>query len=242
MKTSIQILLVALCAAAALAAGCDLLGGGGGQQQPQAVPGFPMVPGQQIGAPAVPAVPGQQIGAPAVPAVPGQQIGAPAVPAVPGQQVGVPGMAGIPAVAQPVAAPTPVPAPTPPMPTGDMLTDRLNTAQFNRAADWKATSAMERVPVTKGEKRGYEVVLPGPPFCHTYIAVAEDGIEEFAVTVESPMATPEASAAWPPTPEDTTHTAVIAGHCPTMPGTYKVFFENKKGTGTFALQVFSKGK
>ncbi|HUT79161.1 MAG TPA: hypothetical protein VM285_15795, partial [Polyangia bacterium] len=136
----------------------------------------------------------------------------------------------------------PAPAPTPPMPTGDMLTDRLNTVQFNRAVDWKATSAMERIPSSKGEKRGYEIVLPGPPFCHTYIAVAEDGIEEFAVTVESPMATPEGSAAWPPAPGDTTHSAVIADHCPTMPGTYKVFFENRKGAGSFALQVFSKAK
>jgi hypothetical protein len=118
----------------------------------------------------------------------------------------------------------------------------MNTAQFNRAQGCKATSALERVPVTNGEKKGYEVVLPGPPFCHTYIAVAEDGITEFAVTVESPAATPEGTAAWPSVQGDTTHMAVIAGHCPTAGGTYKVFFENRKGAGSFALQVFSKGK
>jgi hypothetical protein len=173
---------------------------------------------------------------------PQPQQGIPGYPAMPVQQPGVLPAPAMPAAVAPVAAPEPPPAPTPPMPTGDALTDRLNTAQFNRAQDWKATSGMERVPVAKGEKRGYEVVLPGPPFCHTYIAVAEDGIEEFGVTVESPAAVPEGNALWPSAPGDTTRTAIIAEHCPSMPGTYKVFFENRKGAGSFALQVFSKAK
>lgn len=203
MKTSNQMLMVAICAATLFAGGCDLLGGGQ-QPQQQAVPGYPAMPGQHVGVPAMPVAPV--------------------------------------AAAQPVAAPEPPPAPTPPMPTGDSLTDRLNTAQFNRAQDWRATSSMERLPVAKGEKRGYEVTLPGPPFCHTLIAAAEDGIEEFAISAEAPMGTTAGPATWPSFPGDTTRSAVIADLCPAMPGTYKVFFENKKGAGSFALQVFSKGK
>ncbi len=139
---------------------------------------------------------------------------------------------GQPAAAVPAAAA--VSQPVPPTPTGDALVDKLNTKKFEIAPLFVPTSAMLRQSLKKGEPQPYQVQLPGPPFCHTYVAVADDKIDNIDITLESSAGVQEGSDG---TKEST---AVVANHCPQAPGTYKLTVAIPKSAGDFAVQVFSK--
>lgn len=136
--------------------------------------------------------------------------------------------------------------PEKPSPTGDELTDRLNMAAYEKAAGWKTTSAMMRVELKKGEEQGYDVNFPGPPFCHTIAAVAEDDVEEFCVELKDPSDNKVASGKYEldededDSLEQKQHAALIQNYCPTVAGGYKVFLEPDKGKGELAIRVFSK--
>ena len=166
-----------------------------------------------------PAQPAPVAATPAQPAtaVPGQPAAA-----VPGQPAAVP--------AQPAAPAAPV-APTP---TGDALTDRLNAKRFEVAPEAKATSALIKQTLQKDKPQSYQVQLSGPPYCQTIVATAADGVKNIDIKLESPAGAQEAA--------DSTeeNIAVIANHCPQMPGAYKLTVEIPGGEGEFAVQVFSK--
>ncbi|MFO8071127.1 MAG: hypothetical protein R6V85_04555 [Polyangia bacterium] len=136
--------------------------------------------------------------------------------------------------------------PEKPSPTGDELTDRLGMAAYEKATGWKPTSAMMRVELKKGEEQGYDVNLPGPPFCHTIAAVAEDDVEEFGIQLEDPSENKVASGVYEldededDSVEQKQHAALIQNYCPTVAGGYKVFLEPDKGAGELAIRVFSK--
>ncbi len=200
------------------------------QPMVQPVPGQP-IPGQPVAAPGLPApqpgvptpvqpVPGQPVPAPAP--QPGMPAPAPAV-AAPGQPAPV-----APGVAAP-GQPTPAPAPT-----GDALTDALNTKKVALAANFTATSALVKATLNKGKSQAYQVQLPGPPYCHTYIAVTDEKVKNIDLTIASPTNEIQAS--------DSTeeNTAAVQNHCPTMPGVYKLSVNMPASSGEFAVQVFSK--
>ncbi len=123
---------------------------------------------------------------------------------------------------------------TPPTPTGDALTDKLNTKKFQLANVFTATSGMVRAQLKKGKSQGYQVQLPGPPYCHSFIAVAEDKVANLDMNLQSPAGTVEA--------QDTTQesAATILNHCPAIPGLYKVEVAMPAHAGEFAIQAFSK--
>jgi hypothetical protein len=222
--------------------GCDKILGGGGeapvQQAPVATaPVQPTVPGQQQAVAGQPtAVPGQPAAVPGQPAaVPGQPTAVAGQPtAVAGQPVAVPGQTGTPAATGvPAAAASPAPA-TPPTPTGDALTDKLNTKKFEVSAEAQPTSTLLKQTLKKNKPQSYEVQLPGPPYCQTFVAAAGDNVKNIDIKLESPTGAQEASDA---TQENV---AVIANHCPTVPGAYKLTVNMPKNDGEFAVQVFSK--
>jgi hypothetical protein len=157
------------------------------------------------------------------------------VPGVPAALPGTP-VAAQPAVPGAVAAPAvPAPAaPVAPTPTGDLLTDRLNEVKFQQAPDKTGTSALTKVTLAAAKAQSYQVQLPGPPYCHTIVAVGDDAVKNVDVVLESPMAVPEAM--------DTTadNRAFIANHCPTVAGLYKLTVKMTDGAGEVAVQVFSK--
>jgi hypothetical protein len=209
---------------------CDSIPGMGNAQQPivQPVQGI-----QQVPVPMQPGVPGQV--PQALPTVPGVQV--PGMPAaVPGTPVAaqpaVPGVAAVPGL--PVAAAIPVAAPIAPTPTGDLLTDRLNEVKFQQAADKTATSALAKVALATAKSQSYQVQLPGPPYCHAFVAVGDDAVKNVDLVIESPTAVPEAM--------DSTadNRAFIANHCPTIAGSYKLIVKMADGQGEVAVQVFSK--
>ncbi|MDD5306315.1 MAG: hypothetical protein PHU25_03235 [Deltaproteobacteria bacterium] len=195
---------------------------------PSAVPQVPAMP------PAAPPVP-QPIPAPLPIPAP-----VPATPPVP-VPAPIPGAAAAPAPAPapvvPVAtapvAPTVAP---PPAPTGDELVDLMNATQQKVAADRIPTggTTLTRMELKKGKKQAYDVQLPGPPFCHTYVAVGGKGVENLDLSIASPTGAIEGSDGT----EDAT--PVIANHCPIAPGNYRLTVTMTKGSGEFAIQVFSK--
>jgi hypothetical protein len=192
---------------------CDSIPGmGNAQQQPivQPVQGV-----QQMPVPTVPAT------------VPGTPVAA--QPTVPGVVAAVPGLPV--AAAVPVAAPA---APLAPTPTGDLLTDRLNEVKFQQAADKTATSALTKVALATAKSQSYQVQLPGPPYCHAFIAVGDDAVKNVDLVIESPTAVPEAMDS------TTDNRAFIANHCPTIAGSYKLTVKMTDGQGEVAVQVFSK--
>ncbi|MCP4675215.1 MAG: hypothetical protein GY854_06860 [Deltaproteobacteria bacterium] len=235
--------------------GCDMITGGTPQPPPPppalAPPGqpVPLQPGMPVPQPGV-AVPGQPVPVPqpGMPApVPGQPVAVPQ----PGMPAPVPGLPapipqpGMPApvpgqpvpVPQPgVAAPIPAPAApvAPPVATGDALTDKLNAKKFTMASAFSATSALTKQTLAAKGAQSYQVQLPGPPYCHTYIAVGDNKVANIDISVDSPTGTTDAS--------DNTqeNTAIIQNHCPTMPGAYKLTVNMANGSGEFAVQVFSK--
>ncbi|MCK9461537.1 MAG: hypothetical protein M0R80_18060 [Proteobacteria bacterium] len=221
MRTIYVVSMFAFAFSALAGSACDSIPGMGNAQQPivQPVQGI-----QPVQMPTMPTtVPG------AIPAVPTTPVAA--TPTVPGA-VAVP---GVPAAA--VAAPTvPVAAAVPvaPTPTGDLLTDRLNEVKFQQGADKTATSALTKVALAAAKSQSYQVQLPGPPYCHTIVAVGDDAVKNVDVTLESPLAVPEAM--------DSTldNRAFIANHCPTVAGAYKLTVKMTDGAGEVAIQVFSK--
>jgi len=120
------------------------------------------------------------------------------------------------------------------VPTGDALTDKLNAKKAEVAAVFTPTSALLKQTLGKNKSQAYQVQLPGPPFCHTYITVGDDKVKNIDLAIVSPTGTTEAS--------DSTqeNVAVIQQHCPTVPGSYKLNVSMPKGKGEFAIQVFSK--
>ncbi len=263
MTARFFVILIAAGAMALMICGCDLITGGSEPPGPipTAIPGMPgqpvaiPVPGQPVAIP----VPGQPVAIP----VPGQPVAIPvpgqpvAIP-VPGQPVAVPPpgqLVPIPVPGQPVAAPVPgqpvappvpgqpvaPPVATPPapvVPTGDLLTDRMNEAKAANAVELTATSMLEKVELKKGKTQSYEVQLPGPPYCHSYLAVGDDNVKEIKIDIESPAGVKETTSEKDDNAED--NLAIIANHCPTMAGLYKLNTKLVKGKGEIAVQVFSK--
>lgn len=204
MRTIYVVSMFAFAFSALAGSACDSIPGMGNAQQPIVQPVQGIQPVQM----------------PVQPAIPGMPAAVPTVPTTP--------VAATPAV--PVAAAVPV-APTP---TGDLLTDRLNEVKFQQGADKTATSALTKVALAAAKSQSYQVQLPGPPYCHTIVAVGDDAVKNVDVTLESPLAVPEAM--------DSTldNRAFIANHCPTVAGAYKLTVKMTDGAGEVAIQVFSK--
>ena len=136
-----------------------------------------------------------------------------------------------PTVAAPAAAAT---VPAAPVPTGDALVDKLNTQRYAVAPAMVATSALLKQSLEKGKSQAYQVQLPGPPYCQTFVAAAGDTVKDVTLVLESPAGAAEAQDAMQGS------AAVIANHCPTVPGTYKLTVSMPSDAGEFAIQVFSK--
>jgi hypothetical protein len=133
-----------------------------------------------------------------------------------------------------VAAPAPAAPTAPPPPTGDPLIDKLNVKKTEVAADWTATSSPMKQALEATKAQQYSVQLPGPPYCHTFIAAGGDGVTNLDLNLVSPAGTPAASET------EVDSTALIQNHCPTMPGSYTFTVAMTGGKGEFAVQVFSK--
>ena len=199
--------------------GCDKITGGENKAPPPAPavapPQQPATPQPAAAAPGQPAhqpVPGQPAPTPLAP--PSQPAAAP----VPGQ----PTVAPVPG--QPTAAAPGQPAapPTPPTPTGDALRDKLNAKKFEVAPELIATSALLKQELKKGEPQPYQVTLPGPPFCHTYVVAADDKVKNIDLTIESPAGVKEAAD------ETVESTATVTNHffwCGWAPPTPKTIFK-----------------
>ena len=139
------------------------------------------------------------------------------------------------ATTAPAVSPAPAPQPiTPPLPTGDPLIDKLNTKKFQMATYFVPTSQMHKMSLKKSKVQAFQVQLPGPPFCHSYVVSGNDNVKNIDINVMSPMGAIESQDA---TMEGT---AVIINHCPQMPGAYKLNVTMTDGKGEFAIQVFSK--
>ncbi len=262
MTTKFFVILVATGALVLMICGCDMITGGNAPPPPipTAIPGMPgqpvavPVPGQPVavpvpGQPVAAPVPGQPVAAP----VPGQPVaypvpGQPVAAPVPGQPVAapVPGQpVAYPVPGQPVAAPilgqpvaAPVAPPPAPVPTGDLLTDRMNEAKAANVVELTATSMLEKAELKKGNTQSYEVQLPGPPYCHSYLAVGDDNVKEIEIDIESPAGAKETKSKKDDDAED--NLAIITNHCPTIAGLYKLNAKLVNGKGEIAVQVFSK--
>ena len=140
---------------------------------------------------------------------------------------------------QPTAPPAPgqpVAQPAAPPPTGDALIDKLNATKTAQAPTKTGTSSLLRQELAAGKTQSYHVQLPGPPFCHAFIAVGNEQVTNLDVSLEGPTSTgtPEAQ-------DDTQEsTAVIPNHCPATHGQYKLNVKLSGGAGEFAVQVFSE--
>ena len=168
-----------------------------------------------------PATQQQEVGQ--VPAVPGQPA---AVPAVPGQPAAVPG--------QVTAAPAQAQAAVPPTATGDVLVDKLNTKKVEASPDTQPTSTLLKQSLAAGKSQAYQVPLAGPPYCQTFIATAADTVKNIDLRLASPTGAEEASDG------EEGSVAVIANHCPAVPGMYTLTVSMPGGAGEYAVQVFSK--
>ena len=117
-----------------------------------------------------------------------------------------------------------------------MLTDRVVAEKFKIAPDWTATSAMLRQRLTKNKTQSYQVQLPGPPYCHTYVVAGDDSVLDLDLSVKSPTGTAEA--------QDNVAGNIVAvqNHCPSAQGSYRLDVKMANGTGEFAVQVFSKSR
>ena len=132
------------------------------------------------------------------------------------------------------AAATTAAVPTAPVATGDALVDKLNAKRFEVSPAMQATSALLKQTLAKGKSQAYQVQLPGPPYCQTFVVAAGDTVKDVTLVLESPAGTAEA--------QDATlgGSAIIPNHCPTVPGTYKLTVAMPSDAGEFAIQVFSK--
>jgi len=227
-----------------LCLGCDLISGNSTNDAPPppvaVAPPVAPVPS----APIQPAVAPQPIPAPTQPAAatpsPVQPVPAPAQPAVatptptPEQPVPAPAQ---PPVAIPVPAPEqPVPAPklAEATPETDILADKMTAKKTEVAAAYTPTSALTKQNLIKGKKQAYQIQLPGPPFCHTFIALTAETTNNVDLLIKSPTGTSDATDST----EDST--ATIQDYCPTTPGSYQVTVAMPTSAGEFAVQVFSK--
>jgi hypothetical protein len=194
---------------------------------PPPIPGLvPTVPGALPAVPGlVPTVPGVVPTVPgAVPTVPG------AVPTVPGLVPTVPGV--VPTV--PGVVPTAPTAAAPPTATGDVLVDKLNTKKFEVSPDMQATSTLMKQVSAKGKSQSYQVQLAGPPYCQTYVVSAADTVKNIDLLLKDPTGAQAAVDG------AEGNVAVIANHCPAMPGMYQLTVSMPGDEGEFAIQVFSK--
>jgi len=215
MRTIYVVSVFALGLSVLAVSACDSIPGMGNAQQPVMQPVQGMQQPVQVPAQTMPGFPAA---IPTVPTVPG----AVAVPTVPG------------AVATAPVAPVAAVAPVAPTPTGDLLTDRLNEVKFQQGADKTATSALTKVALAATKSQSYQVQLPGPPYCHTIVAVGDDAVKNVDIMLESPLAVPETMDA------TIDNRAFIANHCPTIAGAYKLTVKMTDGQGEVAVQVFSK--
>ncbi len=214
---------------------------------PGAVPGQPVPqPVPQPGVAAPQPVPQPQPGVAAPQPIPQPQPGIAAPQPVPQPQPGVAAPQPVPQpgvvtpqpgvlAPQPGVAAAPAPPGAPPAPTGDALIDKLNVKKSAIAASFTATSApVKQTLEKKKNQQDYHVQLPGPPYCHTYIAAGNDNVKNIDLSVVSPLGAVEA--------KDSTqeNTAVVQNHCPTTPGAYKLSVNMPESGGEFAVQVFSK--
>jgi hypothetical protein len=134
---------------------------------------------------------------------------------------------------QPPAAVPAAPA-APPTPTGDALTDKVNAKKFEVAPDMQPTSSIMKQVLKKDKPQQYQVQLAGPPYCQTFVAAAGDTVKDINLKLEDPAGTVAAQDG------EAGNVAVIANHCPKVPGSYKLTVEIPGGEGDFAVQVFSK--
>jgi len=226
MNTKYWFVLVAL--AGLILVGCDMMPGAGGEQQPapmQTAPGMAQpAPAQPVTQPGIPA--------PAQP-IPGQPA---QVQPIPGQPVPAQPTAVQPAVPGAAVAPTPDAPAAVPQVTGDLLIDRLNAEKTKIAADWIATSSMVRQRLDKNKQQSYQVQLPGPPFCHTYLAVGDDEVKNLDLSIDSPTGIPEAKDSVD------SNIAAVQNHCPNVAGAFQVNVAMAGGQGEFAIQVYSKAR
>jgi hypothetical protein len=114
----------------------------------------------------------------------------------------------------------------------------MNMAKATNTTELTATSMMERVELKKGNTQSYEVQLPGPPYCHSYLAIGDDNVKEIEINIESPTGAKETKSEKDDDAED--NLAIITNHCPTIAGLYKLNAKLVKGKGEIAVQVFSK--
>lgn len=128
----------------------------------------------------------------------------------------------------------PAAAATAPVSTGDPLIDKINAKKAKVASDMQATSPVVRRKLEKGASQSYQAALSGPPYCQTYLAAAADGVSNIDLVLESPSGVKEAADSI------MGNVAVIAGHCPSSPGIYKLTVSMPEDEGEFAVQVFSK--
>ncbi|MDJ0766748.1 MAG: hypothetical protein QNJ97_27495 [Myxococcota bacterium] len=197
--------------------GCDAIPGLGKEEPPPPQPVVQQLPPPMPQPGVQPAQPAQAV-QPTPATIPGQPGVPPVAPGQPAAQPGVP-------PAQPV---------TPPPPTGDALIDKVNAKKFQVAANFIPTSAIVKQTIAKGSSQSYQVQLPGPPFCHTYVAAADDKVANIDISVISPTGATEAQ-------DSTTESvATVLNHCPAVPGPYKLTVNMPKTTGQFAVQVYSK--
>ena len=114
----------------------------------------------------------------------------------------------------------------------------MNEAKAANAVELTATSMLEKVELKKGKTQSYEIQLPGPPYCHSYLAVGDDNVKEIEIDIESPTGAKETKSEREDDAED--NLAIVANHCPTIAGLYKLNAKLVKGKGEIAVQVFSK--
>ena len=114
----------------------------------------------------------------------------------------------------------------------------MNTAKAANVVELTATSMLEKVELKKGKTQSYEVQLPGPPYCHSYLAVGDDKVKEIEISIESPTGAVETKSEKDDDAED--NLAMVTNHCPTMAGLYKLNAKLVNVKGEIDVQVFSK--
>ena len=114
------------------------------------------------------------------------------------------------------------------------MVDSLNAKKFEVSPAMQPTSELLKLTLAKGKSQTYSVQLAGPPYCQTFAAAAGATVKNVDLLLESPTGAKEAAD------EAEGNVAVIANHCPAMPGMYKLTVSMPDGEGEVAVQVFSK--
>jgi hypothetical protein len=216
--------------------GCDLVPGNGANNAPPPPVAIAPPVAPIPGAPVQPAVAPQPIPAPAQP-VPAQAQPVPVPAAAPPAQP-IPAAPAQPSVAATPPTPEQPPVPTPTLaegtPVTDILADKMTMKKIEIAAAFTPTSALTKQNLKKGAEQAYQVQLPGPPFCHTFIALTAEANNNVDLSIKSPTGVADATDST----EDSI--ATIQDYCPTTPGSYNITVAMPKSDGEFAVQVFSK--